>query len=413
MLEDLFRRSRVRQRIHENPHGPVLERFAEYLVARGHGLDTAHQYVFAAEHFGRWLGRRSLSREAAVRFLRQHVPTCRCETPATRTSRTIHAALNRLLEMVGADAAVPKQDSAVESLLNRYSRHMVCVHGLAPATVHYRLRYARTMLLALRVRRPGQLKKWTVDQVRRFVAREGQRGCPASGQVIASSIRAFLRFLLLHRLIDRDLASAVPAFANWRLASLPETVSGEELEHLVGSIDATSAIGLRDRAIVLCMVDLGLRASDVASLKLDDPNVAMRTLQLKRPKQRETSAVPMTRRLAATIDAYLRRGRPKCSSSALFVVHRAPRGKALTPLGILGVVVRRAAAAGLGHRIRGTHVIRHSVASRWLLAGATLKQIADLLGHRSIDTTSIYAKVDMAALSGVALPWPTSREVSP
>jgi site-specific recombinase XerD len=121
----------------------------------------------------------------------------------------------------------------------------------------------------------------------------------------------------------------------------------------------------------------------------------------------------MSRRLAAAIGAYLRRGRPPCASSALFVVHRAPRGKALTPNGIQGVVLRRAAVAGLGHCIRGSQVIRHSVASRWIRGGATLKQIADLLGHRSIDTTSIYAKVDLTALAEVALPWPTSEEVTP
>jgi site-specific recombinase XerD len=231
--------------------------------------------------------------------------------------------------------------------------------------------------------------------------------------VIASSIRSFLRFLLLHRLIDRDLAAAVPAFANWRLASLPDTVSGEELERLVRAIDTTSPIGLRDRAIVLCMVDLGLRASDVAGLELNGLDLATRVLRLRRQKQREFTAVPMSRRMATAISVYLRRGRPQCSSSALFVVHRAPRGKALTPIGIQGVVVRRATAADLGHCIRGTHVIRHSAASRWIQAGATLKQIADLLGHRSIDTTSIYAKIDLAALTQVALPWPTSREVTP
>ncbi|MCD4727226.1 MAG: tyrosine-type recombinase/integrase [Pirellulales bacterium] len=308
---------------------------------------------------------------------------------------------------------MPPRDSFSESLIRRYADHLTQVQGLAPVTVHYRLRYARVMLSSFRVHSPAQLRRWTADQIRRFVARQGRRCCPASGQVIASSIRSFLRFLLLHRLIDRDLAPAVPAFANWRLTSLPDTVSGEELERVVRAIDTTSSIGLRDQAIVLCMVDLGLRASDVAGLELDGLDLAARVMRLRRQKQRETTVVPMNRRLAAAINTYLRRGRPQCQSLALFVVHRAPRGKALTSRGIQGVVRRRAAAAGLGHCIRGTHVIRHSVASRWIQAGATLKEIADLLGHRSIDTTSIYAKVDLTTLAKVALPWPTSREVTP
>jgi len=269
------------------------------------------------------------------------------------------------------------------------------------------------MLSSFRVQRLGQLRQWTVERIRRFVACQGRRVCPASGQAIASSVRSFLRFLLLHRLIGRDLAASVPSFANWRLASLPKTVSGEDLERLIQATDITSPVGLRDRAIVLCMVDLGMRASDVASLELDGVDLVGRALRLRRPKQRQTTTVPMSQRLASAISAYLRCGRPQCPSSALFVVHRAPRGKTLTTGGISDVVRRRAVVVGLGHCIHGSYLIRHSAASRWIQAGATLKQIADLLGHRSIDTTSIYAKVDLVALAKVALPWPTSREVKP
>ena len=413
MLEDLFRRPRVQRRIRQNPHGSVLEQFAEYLSARGHSPNTVHQYVFAAEHFCRWLNRRKIDRRAATRFIQRHLPACRCKTPAPRRSANVYAALNRLLEMIGADAAAPARKSPADSLLRRYAAHLKQVQGLAAATVHYRLRYARTMLSHFHFQRRGQLKQWTVKQIRQFVVSQGRRCRPSSGQVIASSIRSFLRFLLLHRLIDRDLAAAVPAFANWRLASLPATVSGEELERLVRAINPTSPVGLRDRAIVLCLVESGLRASDVAGLELDGLDLTARTLRLRRHKQREFTTVPISRRLAAAIGAYVRRGRPVCSTSSLFVSHRAPRGKAMTPIGVRGVVVRRAAEAGLADRIRGTHVIRHSVASRWIQAGATLKQIADLLGHRSIDTTSIYAKVDLTALAQVALPWPSDREVAP
>lgn len=412
MLEDLFRRPRVRLRIRQNPHGSVLEQFAEYLSARGHSLNTVHQYVFAAEHFGRWLGRRKINRHVVRRFIDRHLPSCCCKTPAPQTSKNVCAALNRLVEMVGADAGAPARKSPADSLLRRYADHLDQVQGLAPATVHYRLRYARTMLSHFRVQRLGQLRRWTVDRIRRFVVSQGLRCRPSSGQVIASSSRSFLRFLLLHRLIDRDLAVAVPAFANWRLASLPATVSGEELERLVRAINPTSPVGLRDRAIVLCLVEVGLRASEVAGLECDGLDLTARVLRLRRQKQRELTAVPISRRLATAISGYLRRGRPACPTSSLFVSHRAPRGKAMTPIGIRGVVVRSAAEAGLADRIRGTHLIRHSVASQWIQAGATLKQIADLLGHRSIDTTSIYAKVDLRALAQVALPWPSDREVT-
>ncbi len=413
MLENLFRRPRVRQRIRENPHGSVLEQFADYLTARGHRPDTAHQYVFAAEHFAGWLGRRRINDRAAKQFIKTHLPVCRCKPPAPRTVKTVRAALNRLLEMLGPRVVGRINKSPADRLLRRYANHLEHVQGLAPATVHYRLRYARTMISHFRVRHLRDLKTWRVDQVRQFVAGEGQRCQPSSGQVLASSIRSFMRFLLLHRLNDRDLASAVPSFANWRLASLPETIGGEELERLIPAKSSMSSIDLRDRAIILCLVELGLRASDVSGIELDGLDLGNRVIWLRRRKQRESAGLPISPRVGAAIGTYVRRGRPICSTSSLFVSHRAPLGKAMTPIGIRDVVIRTAAKAGLANRVRGTNVIRHSVASRWIQSGATMKQIADLLGHRSIDTTSIYAKVDLKALTQVALRWPITREVSP
>ena len=121
----------------------------------------------------------------------------------------------------------------------------------------------------------------------------------------------------------------------------------------------------------------------------------------------------MTKRLAAAIRAYLKHGRPICPTPSLFTTHRAPIGGSLKPIGIRGIVLRRAALAGLGNRIRGTHVVRHSVATHLINAGTPIKQIADLLGHRSIDTTAIYAKVDLGSLTQVALPWPGGKGVTP
>jgi site-specific recombinase XerD len=117
MLEDLFRRPRVQRRIRQNPHGSVLEQFVEYLSARGHSPNTVHQYGFAAEHFGRWLGRRQINRHAVIQFIKRHLPACRCQTPSPRNSANVYAALNRLLEMIGADAAAPAKKSPADSLV--------------------------------------------------------------------------------------------------------------------------------------------------------------------------------------------------------------------------------------------------------------------------------------------------------
>lgn len=405
-MNQIFRRAAVRSRILGNPIGSVLRQYVEHLVARGHRRDALHQYVFAAEHFGRWLGRKSITHVAVGRFIASHLPDCRCEKPAVRCVNTVRAALNRLLEMRGVSRPDPIVPPAVRRILRGYEDHLHGVCGLAGSTIRYRLRDAREVLDQFEVGRVSQMRSWVPSKIADYVATAGRRCKPSSGQVLASSIRSFLRFLLLHGLIRRDLAAAVPSFANWRLAALPAVVDRSELEKLLSATDATTFIGMRDRGVLLCMTDLGLRASDVAAITTDGFDATTGILRIKHPKDRRVAELPMTKRLTKGLEHYLRRGRPRCPAPQLFVSHRAPVGRPLKPMGILGVVLRCAARAGLGESIRGTHVIRHSVASSLINAGASIKQIADLLGHRTIDTTAIYAKVDLRSLKRVAMPWP-------
>jgi site-specific recombinase XerD len=413
MLDQVFRRALVRERILANPIGPILQRYTSFLVTRGHQSGPLHQYIFAAEHFGHWLGGQSIDRTSVERFIGQHLSRCRCAKPAPCGVATVRAALNRLLEMLGNSSPKPADAAWADRLLRRYEQHLSGTCGLAHSTIHYRLRYAGALLTQLQLRQVRQLRAISPHQIAHYVSSAGRRCKPSSGQVVASSARSFLRFLLLHDLISRDLATAVPSFANWRLASLPKTVSRAELDKMVNLTAQSTPLGRRDRAVLLCMTELGLRAADVASLRLDSVDLIAGILRLRSPKQRNEVELPMTRRLAVAIRGYLDQGRPACQTASLFVLHRAPFGAALRPLAIRGIVRRRAAEAGLRDRIRGTHVIRHSVATQLINAGASIKQIADLLGHQSIDTTAIYAKVDLQSLASVALPWPTRLEVTP
>jgi integrase/recombinase XerD len=408
MLQQCFRRASVRARIAENPIGPMLLRFVEHLRARGHRAGVLHQYVFAAEHFGIWLKGRPVTATAVDRFVKHHLVTCSCPKPAPRHVVTVRAALRRLLEALRPDISMGEPVGPCNRILLMYDAHLRNACGLATATVPYRLRYAREFLDGIHARRPVDLCDLLPADVANYVSRVGSRLQASSGQVMASSIRSFLRFLLLHGFIGRDLASAVPSFANWRLASVPAVVDHTDLERLVVAVDPSSPNASRDRAIILCMIDLGLRAADIAALTADGVDLTTRVLRLHSPKQRRTIEVPMPTRVRDALVNYLRTARPRCAVPSLFVKSRAPVGGPLKPIGIRGVVVRSATRAGLADRVRGTHVIRHSVATRLVNAGAPLKEIADLLGHRSIDTTAIYAKVDLRSLSHVALPWPRS-----
>jgi integrase/recombinase XerD len=198
------------------------------------------------------------------------------------------------------------------------------------------------------------------------------------------------------------------------MSGLPETLREDELVRLLSKPDPATPIGLRDRAILLCLSELGLRAAEVAGLELEGLDLVSGTLRVRRGKRGGLATLPIPCRLAEALKAYLRYGRPACTSRTVFVALWPPGiGKPIRPVTISVLVQRWAARAGLRKEISAAHVLRHSIASRLLSAGASLRQIADVLGHRSIDTTTIYAQVDLNALSQVSLPWPGAKEVQP
>ena len=397
--------------------GPILKRYVDYLVGHGYGASGVQDSVRVVEHFGRWLGRRSLSRAAVQQFIRQHLPVCRCRKPVIRDPRRSHMALHRLLAMIRPVAETRGSEfsrSFTGGLLRRYQEHLINVRGLTVGTVRNRLRSARTMLARLRARRASQLAAWTPERIEDYVAAEARRHQATTTNSITTATRCLLRFLLQEGLIQRDLSAAVPRFARWRLAELPKTLREDELAQLLNSPDVNTPIGLRDRAILLCMSELGLRAAEVAGLELEGADLVSGTLRVRRGKRGGLATLPIPRKLAKALEVYLRQGRPKCTSRTVFVAHWPPDiGKPIRPVTISVLVKRWVARAGLRKEIGAAHVLRHTVASRMLGAGASLRQIADVLGHKSINTTTIYAKVDLNALSKVGLPWPRSEEVQP
>jgi site-specific recombinase XerD len=170
-------------------------------------------------------------------------------------------------------------------------------------------------------------------------------------------------------------------------------------------------VGRRDYALAVCLGDLGLRVSEVAALRNDDLDNVAGTLHITMGKSRRGRVLPLPKRVGQAIQEYLHSGRPVSTDPHLFLRHRPPVGSGVSRE-LIREVVRRAFATVAGcEQQNGTHILRHTAATRLHRAGADLKQVADLLGHRSIDTTAIYAKVDAERLSAVALPWPASKEV--
>jgi site-specific recombinase XerD len=231
---------------------------------------------------------------------------------------------------------------------------------------------------------------------------------PSSKKALGNSLRSYFRYRALHGERTAHLVAAIPRIAQWRMASLPKWLSGDQLMQLLGAFDRSTATGRRDYAIARCFVDLGLRTTEIARLRLDDLSWQEGVVRIH-SKGRRVDLLPLPESTGRAIVEYLRKGRPTTLDRGLFVRHRPPVGRSVTPCIVRNAIRYAGRRCGLEQCFHGPHILRHTVAKRLLQGGSTLKQIADVLRHRCLDTTGIYAKVDVTALARVALPWPGSR----
>ncbi len=415
MLDSLFQQPHHVRRLRANPLGTILDQFAEYLTSRGHATCVVHQFLRAAEHYGYWLGTThstvspdQITKASIQQFLQFHLGDCSCPVRFPRGVVASRAATNHLLRMLGqrdpARSVLPL--GRHDSLLAQYDGFLRQACGLSEHTRLYRLRYARELLarhFGDDAPAPDRLKPADVQD---YFRRHAGSLKPGSVAVLASSLRAFLRYLALSHGFDASLAGIVPAAPQWPLARLPKSLADGDLAAILALFDARTAAGRRDLAMMRCMSDLGLRVGEVAALALDDIDWRRGVMTIRTGKGQRARELPLPAPLGRLIAAYLRGGRPSSGDRHLFLRHTVPVGTPV-PHTLIRGVFRRAYATATGRpESVGTHVLRHTAAARMKAAGHGLKGIADVLGHRSVDTTKIYVKLDVEALRTVALPWP-------
>jgi integrase len=228
---------------------------------------------------------------------------------------------------------------------------------------------------------------------------------PASLRVVSSSLRSYFRYRALLGESTSALAAALPRIAHWRRATLPKVLSDAELDAFMKAFDCTDPVGLRDYAIARCLLDLGLRGHEVTYLTLESVDWRSATLTISRTKSKRVQQLPLPVSTGEAIAQYLRQGRPQTPNRALFVRHRAPFDQPLGVPAIRNSMNRAFVRCGLCDRFCNTHVLRRTTATRLQRSGASVKEIADLLRHQSLDTASTYARVDLEGLRAVALPW--------
>jgi site-specific recombinase XerD len=248
--------------------------------------------------------------------------------------------------------------------------------------------------------------KFDAKSLREFVLeRSQQRGWGVAKRCTAA-VRMFLRFLIADGKCAVGLDASIPALAHWRLSSLPRYLQPDEVEQVITSCDPATPIGRRDRAILLLLARLGLRAGDIVQLRLGDLDWKEAVIHVSGKGRRQT-LLPLTQEIGDAVVTYIQDGRPQTAADALFIRSYAPF-RALGDHSAISMIVAQAMRrAGVTCPSRGAaHALRHSVASSMLQQGSSLQEIAGVLRHRSITTTEIYAKVDVVTLRQIAQPWP-------
>jgi len=292
----------------------------------------------------------------------------------------------------------------VEQHLQAYEAYLRQARGIADGTARGYSRWVRPFLTERFGSSRPTLSGLRAEDVVRFVEREIPRLHVAQAKHLATALRSFLQYARYRGDVTLDLAAALPAVASWSMAAIPRAIPPEAIRQLLRSMPRRTAIARRNYAIVVLLADLGLRAGEVAGLQLDD--VEWKGGQVRvRGKGGDWGALPLPVRVGKAIVAYLRHGRPRSGCRCLFLRAKPPwcgmRSAAIT-----ATVGRALRQAGVQAPTSGAHQFRHALASQMLRRGASLREIGDVLRHRRIQTTLIYAKVDLDALRRLAVPWP-------
>jgi site-specific recombinase XerD len=292
--------------------------------------------------------------------------------------------------------------------LRRYDEHLRDVRGLAEGSCRQRARIAGRLLHKQFAGRPIDISELRAEDVRRFLASQlDARRTPSNASKLASALRSYLRYRATCGDQVGYLAAVISNPVHWKLASLPRALKPEEAERLLNSFTADLRFPKRGYAIVRCALDMGLRAGEIAHLMISDIDWHAGTVTLRGTKSLRQDILPLPMETGQALADYLQHERPATRNPAIFVRRKEGRDYHITSAAIQKVIKCACRRVGLPHS--SAHSLRHTLACRLVESGSSLKEVADLLRHRSLNTTLIYAKLDTPKLSAVALPWPGSK----
>ncbi len=395
--------SRVSRVLMTGPLAPFADAYRLELSERGYTPLTAVNQLRQVARLSRWLeasglGAAELSCGRVDEFLAFQRARGRDKAQWSRPG------LQCLLDVLGRTGVpatgAPGESSPAEVLLARFERHLLAERGLAPGTVNGYVRHARRFLDSLS---PGSgLTAVRAGEVTAAVLEVSATVSVSATQFFVAGLRSFLRFCFMDGLVAADLSQAALPVTGRRRSALPRGITRADATALLDSCDRRFTLGRRDYAVIITLLRLGLRASEVAGLRLDDFDWRAGEVAVSGKGGRK-DRLPLPADVGEAIASYLRRGRPESDRRTVFLQARAPFGP-IAPGTVSSTVRRACRRAGIAEV--GAHRLRHTVACEMVTAGVPLVQIAQVLRHHSLQTTAIYARVDLDQLRGLAAPWP-------
>lgn len=396
MLTDLF--PKYHRRYTESPVSGWLAGFADWLVSAGYARDSAHNHVRRLKQ----VLERLESGSSDAKFSVAELTTMFTSAKQQPKFRGTQHAFEHFLDARGQLITEP-DTNRFASLLDAYRHHLIDMRGLAAATINQHLATA-TAFLDQAVPPEASLLDLSRQAIEGFVVAAGQRLKRQSLQHPIAHLRAFLRYCHDHGDI-RERLDTIDTPRTYRGELPPRALAWNLVQRLLRSIDRSSRAGWRDYAILHLMCHYGLRPSEIVTLTLESIDWESRTLHVEQCKTRSTLILPLSNQTLRLLKRYLRCGRPGSARSELFLRARTPAGP-IKRTAICDLYEKRARQSGLSLQGSSSYCLRHSFAMRLLDRGIGIKAIGDLLGHRTLESTCVYLRLQTETLREVALPVP-------
>jgi site-specific recombinase XerD len=406
-MKRFFRNLHTISQKRQGPLGPYIDDFAQLLSEEGYNQQCGRRRLRLIAEFNHWLwGRHLTVRDITATKVEQFLRARARPQPIKPGSAACLKAFFKLLDRKGVVAASLStiEKAGIDKVLGDFSLYLQQERVLAPGTIANYLSITKQFLTYRFKTEAINLAELTASEVVESVQHLASSISRKRAKVMTSALRAFLRYARYQNLIQSNLAACVPCVADWSVASIPKALPIGHVKRMLACCNRKSAIGRRDYAILLLLARLGLRAGEICSLQLEDIDWGTGSFTV-RGKGGSSAQLPLPADVGKAIAAYLKDGRPRALSRSVFLKTCAPLANLSS--GSIGQIVNKALArAGISGCTKGAHQFRHALATKMLHKGASLAEIGEILRHRHLRTTSIYAKVDIASLRMLALPWP-------